>query len=208
MEPKKCVNCHADIPQDSSYCPFCGAAASPSGAAAPENNNGYASQQAAYQAAPPQGEYRSPAAGAGQSGAPGGYASQPPYGAQPGQPGPQPPYGNSAAWGAPPPYGQQQQPPYGAPPQPGQPPYNGYYPAQKSKLAAGLLGIFLGGLGIHNFYLGYQKKALVQLLVSVIGGVLTFSLAAWAMWIWGLVEGIQILSGSVTTDAFGVPLKD
>lgn len=31
--------------------------------------------------------------------------------------------------------------------------------AQKSKLAAGLLGIFLGGLGIHNFYLGYTGKA-------------------------------------------------
>ena len=25
----------------------------------------------------------------------------------------------------------------------------------KSKLAAGLLGIFLGGFGVHNFYLGY-----------------------------------------------------
>ena len=30
----------------------------------------------------------------------------------------------------------------------------------KSKMAAGLLGIFLGGLGIHNFYLGYTGKAL------------------------------------------------
>lgn len=33
------------------------------------------------------------------------------------------------------------------------------YPDQKSKMAAGLLGIFLGGLGIHNFYLGYTGKS-------------------------------------------------
>ncbi|MGI6269864.1 MAG: NINE protein [Candidatus Howiella sp.] len=80
--------------------------------------------------------------------------------------------------------------------------------AQKSKLAAGLLGIFLGSLGIHNFYLGYQKKALIQLLVSLIGGILTCGVAAVAMEIWGLVERIQILTGSINVDANGVPLKD
>jgi TM2 domain-containing membrane protein YozV len=84
-----------------------------------------------------------------------------------------------------------------------QPPYQ-----QKSKLAAGLLGIFLGGLGIHNFYLGHQKKALTQLLISIIGGIVTCGVAAIAMEIWGLVEGIQILTGSITVDANGIPLKD
>lgn len=75
---------------------------------------------------------------------------------------------------------------------------------QKSKLAAGLLGIFLGALGIHNFYLGKNSRALVQLLVSVLScGVLS-----WAMAIWGLVEGIMILTGNINTDANGVPLKD
>ena len=34
---------------------------------------------------------------------------------------------------------------------------------QKSKMTAGLLGIFLGGLGIHNFYLGYTGKAIAQI---------------------------------------------
>ena len=38
-------------------------------------------------------------------------------------------------------------------------------PQAKSKLAAGLLGIFLGYLGVHNFYLGYAGRGLVQLLV-------------------------------------------
>ena len=40
---------------------------------------------------------------------------------------------------------------------------------QKSKLVAGLLGIFLGGLGIHNFYLGYTGKGVAQILLSCTG---------------------------------------
>ncbi len=79
---------------------------------------------------------------------------------------------------------------------------------QKSKLVAGLLGIFLGGLGIHNFYLGFQKRALVQLLVSLIGGMITCGVSAAAMEIWGLVEGVMILADNNRTDANGIPLKN
>ncbi len=75
---------------------------------------------------------------------------------------------------------------------------------QKSKLVAGLLGIFLGGLGIHNFYLGFQKRALVQLLVSL----LTCGIGSAPMAIWGLVEGIMILASNDKTDANGIPLKN
>lgn len=71
---------------------------------------------------------------------------------------------------------------------------------QKSKIAAGLLGIFLGGFGIHNFYLGYTGKAVGQLVLTIcscgIGGI------------WGFIEGILILCGNINTDANGVPLKD
>lgn len=70
---------------------------------------------------------------------------------------------------------------------------------QKSKLVAGLLGIFLGGLGAHNFYLGYTNKAIAQILLS-----LCFGIGA----IWGLIEGIMILAGSIDKDAKGVPLKE
>lgn len=70
---------------------------------------------------------------------------------------------------------------------------------QKSKLTAGLLGIFLGGLGVHNFYLGYTGKGIAQILLS-----LCFGAGA----IWGLIEGIMILTGSINKDAKGVPLKD
>ncbi len=74
----------------------------------------------------------------------------------------------------------------------------------KSKIAAGLLGIFLGSLGVHNFYLGYTGKAIAQLLISILScGMLSFVSA-----IWGLIEGILILTGSMNTDADGNPLGD
>ena len=77
----------------------------------------------------------------------------------------------------------------------------------KSKLGAGLLGIFLGGLGIHNFYLGYTNKAIAQILLTTVGWI-AFGLGPVAAGIWGLIEGIEILAGYISTDANGVPLKD
>lgn len=74
----------------------------------------------------------------------------------------------------------------------------------KSKIAAGLLGIFLGGLGVHNFYLGFTGKAVAQLLISI----LSCGMLSWVSAIWGLIEGILILTGSMNTDAQGNPLKD
>lgn len=79
---------------------------------------------------------------------------------------------------------------------------------QKSKLAAGLLALFLGSFGIHNFYLGYTGKAVGQLVGSLVGGVITCGVATAGIAIWAVVEGILILSGVINTDANGVPLKD
>lgn len=77
-------------------------------------------------------------------------------------------------------------------------------PNAKSKMAAGLLGIFLGWLGVHNFYLGFTGKAIAQLLITVLSCfVLSFVSA-----IWGLIEGILILTGSMDTDANGKKLAD
>jgi len=84
-----------------------------------------------------------------------------------------------------------------------QPTYNGTTEA-KSKVAAGILGILLGSFGIHNFYLGYNGKAIAQLLITL----LTCGFGAFITSIWGLVEGILILTGSINVDANGVPLKD
>lgn len=74
---------------------------------------------------------------------------------------------------------------------------------QKSKLAAGLFGIFLGVFGVHNFYLGFTGKAVAQLLITVLscGGLSPISA------IWGLIEGILILTGDSSKDAYGNDLK-
>lgn len=81
---------------------------------------------------------------------------------------------------------------------------------QKSKLAAGLLGIFLGCFGVHNFYLGNTGKAVAQLLLTVIGWILIIGPAVAG--IWGLVEGILILCSHYGSqwhrDAQGVELQD
>lgn len=69
----------------------------------------------------------------------------------------------------------------------------------KSKLAAGLLGIFLGGFGIHRFYLGYVGIGIVQIIVTLI----TFGFGA----LWGFIEGILILAGGMDKDAQGRPLR-
>ena len=82
----------------------------------------------------------------------------------------------------------------------------------KSKVAAGLLGIFLGGFGVHNFYLGYTNKAVIQLVCTIIGIVLSCVgigvLVCFGIGIWGLVEGIMILAGSINVDGQGNPLSD
>jgi len=106
-----------------------------------------------------------------------------------------------------PPVQQPVQQPYAAPQQPYVVQQPVMVPAgypQKSKMAAGLLGIFLGGLGVHNFYLGYTGKAVAQLLISL----LTCGFGAFVSGIWGLVEGIMILTGSIAVDGKNVPLKD
>jgi TM2 domain-containing membrane protein YozV len=80
------------------------------------------------------------------------------------------------------------------------------YPQPKSKIAAGLLGIFLGGLGIHRFYLGYTVLGVVQLVLTLVLGAFTFGLVG----LWGVVEGIMILAGAeyFRRDAKGIPLGD
>ena len=74
----------------------------------------------------------------------------------------------------------------------------------KSKTAAGILGILLGGFGVHNFYLGFTSKAVAQLLITVLSCGILSPVSA----IWGLVEGIMILTADTYLDAAGNPLKN
>ena len=48
--------------------------------------------------------------------------------------------------------------------------------SEKTKVVAGLLGIFLGWTGVHKFYLGIKKPAIIQLAVGG-GGVLALIVA-------------------------------
>lgn len=80
--------------------------------------------------------------------------------------------------------------------------------ASKSRLVVGLIGIFLGTLGIHNFILGYTNKGITQLLLTVIGSALTCGIAGLVVWIWTIVESVQILTGEISCDAHGNPLTD
>ena len=77
-------------------------------------------------------------------------------------------------------------------------------PNAKSKIVAGILGILLGSLGVHNFYLGYTGKAVAQLLITLLS---CFTLS-FISGIWGLIEGIMILCGNIDRDANGRKLVD
>jgi TM2 domain-containing membrane protein YozV len=79
--------------------------------------------------------------------------------------------------------------------------------APKAKLVAALLGIFVGAFGVHRFYLGYTAIGIAQLVLGVLG-IVTCGITTLASAIWGLVEGILILTGSINCDAQGRPLTE
>ena len=91
-----------------------------------------------------------------------------------------------------PPYTQQ---PYG---QPYQQPYAQAAPNTKDHVAAGLLAIFLGSLGIHKFYLGYNTPGFIMLAVTIVGSIFSLGLAGLAMVVISIVEGVLYLSKSQT----------
>jgi TM2 domain-containing membrane protein YozV len=61
-------------------------------------------------------------------------------------------------------------------------------PGAEKKIVAGILGILLGGLGIHKFYLGYTKEGIIQIVITIctcgFGSII------------GLIEGIIYLTKS------------
>ena len=75
--------------------------------------------------------------------------------------------------------------------------------APKQWIVAVILAFVLGTLGVHNFYLGYTTKGIIQLVltITVIG---IFVSGPWA-----LIDFIMLLmrSGDYATDAQGQPLQ-
>jgi TM2 domain-containing membrane protein YozV len=64
---------------------------------------------------------------------------------------------------------------------------------EPNRLAAGLLALFLGTIGIHKFYLGYNKAGLTMLLVAVLGAVL-FLIPTFIMAVIAFCEAITYLA--------------
>lgn len=85
--------------------------------------------------------------------------------------------------------------PYG---QPYQQPCAQAAPNTKDHVAAGLLAIFLGSLGIHKFYLGYNTPGFIMLAVTIVGSIFSLGLAGLAMVVISIVEGVLYLSKSQT----------
>lgn len=124
-------------------------------------------------------------------------------------PGPEQPAANQAPFGgAPGAQPSSEQSAYGSAgfgqPAYGQPAYGqqAYANPPKQWIFALLLAFFVGPLGIHNFYLGYNSRGLIQLILSVI--IIGLPITA----IWALIEFIMIImrSGSYGYDASGQPL--
>ncbi|HEV3157752.1 MAG TPA: TM2 domain-containing protein, partial [Candidatus Baltobacteraceae bacterium] len=72
-------------------------------------------------------------------------------------------------------------------------------PSSRSRLRAGVLGIFLGAFGIHRFYLGYTTIGIIQLVLTL----MSFGFVG----LWGVVEGILILAGVISKDVHGRTLE-
>ncbi len=70
---------------------------------------------------------------------------------------------------------------YIAPPTEEEKPYS-----EKNRYTAGILAILLGAFGAHNFYLGFTKKAIIQLVLGLTGILTSVSV------VWGVYEGILL----------------
>ena len=69
---------------------------------------------------------------------------------------------------------------------------------EKSPIAAGLLALFFGGLGIHKFYLGYNTEGIILLAGTIASWILLFIVIGifglMAIGIISLVEAIIYLT--------------
>ncbi len=139
-----------------------------------------------------EGHQSFPAAGSAGASQAAPVAGQPVADAQ--QASPQPPYQQPESGPA---QGAYQQPPAAAQSVYQQPPVQPHYAAPLSSrdhVAAGLLAIFLGGFGVHKFYLGYNTQGFILLALSLVGGMFSFGLIAGVVWIISIIEGIIYLT--------------
>ena len=70
----------------------------------------------------------------------------------------------------------------------------------KSRAAYIVLGLFLGGLGIHNFYAGRIGSGIAQLLITIFTFWLIIPI--FIIWLWVIIEVIV-----VNRDGRGQPMR-
>ena len=68
-------------------------------------------------------------------------------------------------------------------------------PRADKKIAAGICGILLGGLGIHKFVLGYTNEGIIMVVTYVLGLFLC-GIPSIVIAIIGIIEGIIYLTKS------------
>lgn len=61
------------------------------------------------------------------------------------------------------------------------------------QLLAGYCGIIIGGFGLHKFILGYAAEGFIMLVISVVGGSITYGFTLIIMQFIGLIEGMIYL---------------
>lgn len=105
-----------------------------------------------------------------------------------------PPALGTGSWPAP--IGSAATAPYGIDPQTGRP------WSDKQRVTAGVLQLLLGSLGVGRFYAGNTGVGVAQLLLTL----LSFGLLLPVTLVWGLIDGVLMLTGS-GTDRFGRPLR-
>lgn len=101
--------------------------------------------------------------------------------------------------------------PFYPPPAPATVPPGYPYPygqplSSRSKAAAGLLALFIPGLGIHRFYLGYTGIGIAYVIMTVVLSWFTCGITAGIAFLCGMIEGIIILCGGMP-DVEGLPLQ-
>jgi len=71
----------------------------------------------------------------------------------------------------------------------------------KSQIVAALLAFFLGGFGVHRFYLGYTGKGILQIALLLVGAALSTVIIGipilLGVSIWILIDFIRILTGNL-----------
>lgn len=64
---------------------------------------------------------------------------------------------------------------------------------EKNKMMAFLLALFLGTIGVHKFYLGYNNAGIIMLVCGTIGWIL-FAIPPMVMAVIALIEAITYIS--------------